>query len=450
MSEWYRWDKVRERALWKFFGRWLLSPFVGFRGRFETTAYYLTIAWGVVGRFLMSRLGDLSLTQEELLWGVPSLIAVVIGAYRFVLFPANEVIKSHLAQTEGVTLEIESVAAPVRIAGPTTDSPKRWTIPLFVRINNSGAPTSLSGWQATIVRNGVDAQLQPVTIANNAPLATGGTFGPSDDIMLKSVNSPVATGAIVRGVLLCETDEATARAPRVGASFRVSCVDVRGVARNTPPFLWTGRHDEPARYPGLGTPTSIHAEGSTSTNAHGPSSPRVSAAWDGHRLRLRNDGATTAYNVEAIMWINDYYAIRCDPQHSITPSSGGEITVALYLDNGPRTLLESLDHAVKFFRLAIGWDTDAQRMIRKQIRDMRYSIVQLSSFDPLPPDVEIIFNVTYNDYEGHAYSTPHVLTYRDDKKEIRVRLATAVDIADADAYDDESENAEEPEEDPAS
>ena len=86
----YKWNREREVALWRFMVRWLLSPFAGFRRRFESSVYYITLLWGVVGKHLSERIATeigLTVTQEELIWRVPLAIVVVVGLYRFVLFP---------------------------------------------------------------------------------------------------------------------------------------------------------------------------------------------------------------------------------------------------------------------------------------------------------------------------------------------------------------------------
>jgi hypothetical protein len=90
---WYRWNRMREKALWRFFGRWFLSPFVGFRHRWESAVYYLTLLLGVSGKYVVKIL-DLPLTQDELLWRLPLAVVAVIGVYRFVLFPYHEYAKA--------------------------------------------------------------------------------------------------------------------------------------------------------------------------------------------------------------------------------------------------------------------------------------------------------------------------------------------------------------------
>lgn len=249
MPAWYRWNREREVALWRFFGRWIISPFVGFRSRQETAVYYLTLLWGVLGKFIVKS-SPLSFTQEELLWRVPLGVALIVGAYRFVLFPANEAIKGR--HPEGVTIEIENAVSPLQFQS-AVGQPTRWMLAIFLRVNNSGTATALSRWQAFVTRDGVKTEMQPVIIRVNVPIANGGTYGPTDDIMQKSANSPITTGAIVWGILLCETDETTAKMLPKGGAIDVSCVDVRNVPHKAPSFECKTARSEPAYYPGVGT-----------------------------------------------------------------------------------------------------------------------------------------------------------------------------------------------------
>jgi hypothetical protein len=94
----WRYDKTRERGLLLFYGRWLISPFVGFRKRWETAVYYIGIVWGIAGKYAVAKFG-IPLSAEELAWRIPLVIAVAIGTYRFVLFPSNQAIAIASAST---------------------------------------------------------------------------------------------------------------------------------------------------------------------------------------------------------------------------------------------------------------------------------------------------------------------------------------------------------------
>ena len=141
-------------------------------------------------------------------------------------------------------------------------------------------------------------------------------------------------------------------------------------------------------------------------------------------VRVYNDGDSAAFRVEAVIRIDEYYAIRVGPlPSSVAPHS--EMLVTPMLDNGPRQPVLSRDHARKFFRLALDWNDPMVREGRKQLAQVRF--MTRTMFSETLPDESANFDVTYTDFDGKTYTTPHVLTYLDEPIRIRIRLATAAD-----------------------
>src|SRR5947199_7109106 len=105
------WDRRRERQLWQFYWAWVTSPLAGFRRRWESVVFYLGLIWVAVGKWVVSRL-PLDITQEDLLWQIPLAAIGLIGAYRFILFPANESqrLKASANETEMAAAEAHARA----------------------------------------------------------------------------------------------------------------------------------------------------------------------------------------------------------------------------------------------------------------------------------------------------------------------------------------------------
>jgi hypothetical protein len=171
--------------------------------------------------------------------------------------------------------------------------------------------------------------------------------------------------------------------------------------------------------------------------------PKISVRWiatndaNGQVLiKLYNNGASAAFNVEAVIWVAEaLYAIRVEPAiNRIGPHD--EWTVVPVLDNGPRQPLKSQAQTKTFFRLALNWDSPLVQLGRKELQKVK----RLMSFDPPPPDFWTIFYVNYRDFDGNDYSTPHVLTYFDEKGDVNIRLATTEDLA-TDSEADQGESA---------
>lgn len=139
-------------------------------------------------------------------------------------------------------------------------------------------------------------------------------------------------------------------------------------------------------------------------------------------VRVYNDGDSAAFQVKAEIRVGEYDAIRIELPSSVAPHSG--IFVTPMIEHGKRKPLASREHAQKFFRLGLDWDNPIAREGRRQRALLR-------TIYPVPvPDEAIPFNVTYEDFDSKSYTTPHVLTYFDADNEIRIRLATAADLAD--------------------
>ena len=154
--------------------------------------------------------------------------------------------------------------------------------------------------------------------------------------------------------------------------------------------------------------------------------PRITMEWlqdasasPYNAIRIHNDGPTAAYNVEAVAWINENYAIRIEPLPLVTAQDG--VRIVPVIDNGPRQPVTSHAHMIKFLRIAMGWDKPEARELRKQLTQY-HSITRLMRFEPPPPDLEVPFGVTYTDFHGRAYSTQHTLAYFDEQGRICVTL----------------------------
>jgi hypothetical protein len=137
-------------------------------------------------------------------------------------------------------------------------------------------------------------------------------------------------------------------------------------------------------------------------------------------VKFYNGGSTDAYNVEAVIWINEAFAIRFESIERI--ASHDDFVWTPILDNGPRQPAKSQRHIVAFIRAAMGLQTPEARELRRHLRQAE-ELHRLMTFEPRPPDLIAKFSIAYTDFDGKAYSTPHVLTYVDDTEEIRIRLA---------------------------
>jgi hypothetical protein len=104
-----QWSRARIRSVARFYWQWLLSPLVGFRHRYETVVYYLTLGWGFGAKYALKYLViylHRPVTFEELAWRIPLWVGVGIGALRFLWFPIKQVEKVD-ADAEGTRREIE-------------------------------------------------------------------------------------------------------------------------------------------------------------------------------------------------------------------------------------------------------------------------------------------------------------------------------------------------------
>lgn len=166
------------------------------------------------------------------------------------------------------------------------------------------------------------------------------------------------------------------------------------------------------------------------TESKGPR-PEIAMRWiqDGDPdskpvVKFYNGGSMDAYNVEAVIWLTEAYAIRFEPIERI--ASHDDFVWTPVLDNGPRQAASSQRHIVAFVRAAMGLQTPEARRLRRHLRQAE-ELQRLMTFEPRPPDLIAKFSIAYTDFDGKSYSTPHVLTYADDAEEIRIRLATTTD-----------------------
>ncbi len=155
--------------------------------------------------------------------------------------------------------------------------------------------------------------------------------------------------------------------------------------------------------------------------------PEVTAEWikagEQVLVRLTNDGPVAAYHVQAVAWINEGYAIRIEHPSLRRISARDAKVVVPIVDSGPTQPIVSPDHAMKVFRVATNTEQPAARDLRRLLDQPARLRRMMTGFDPPPPDVTIRFDVTYTDFEGRQYATPHMLEYFDETGEIHVRLA---------------------------
>lgn len=108
-----RWDRRRERALWRFYLRWLIAPFSGFKARWEAVAFWSGIVAILLGRALAENTG---IPKDDWLWIVPLIAVTVVAAYRAILYPANAAIPEQPPAAKVRSEQPRSVTPPQRAA----------------------------------------------------------------------------------------------------------------------------------------------------------------------------------------------------------------------------------------------------------------------------------------------------------------------------------------------
>jgi hypothetical protein len=159
----------------------------------------------------------------------------------------------------GLSLSIEQVVSPLRYRHKGDDR-QLCALLMIVRINNSGAPTSLTGWRASLTPSPEDAdvRLRPALIGRDVDFGESVQYDPEDDLMQKTAETPVAQGSIMHGVILCLGDAAILDSLKAGATTSLSCFDVVGTLYESS-FSLTIPEEAPAFFPGLGRGDSVRA-----------------------------------------------------------------------------------------------------------------------------------------------------------------------------------------------
>src|SRR5439155_16356353 len=90
-----------------------------------------------------------------------------------------------------LSLSIEQLVSPLHFRRKD-DNRQLCALALIVRVNNSGAPTSLTGWRAAAVSNGLETALQPTLIGRDVDFGKDAQYGPGDDVLQKAAETPIA------------------------------------------------------------------------------------------------------------------------------------------------------------------------------------------------------------------------------------------------------------------
>ncbi len=89
MAAWYRWNREREAALWRFYWLWFKRPFAGFRQRWETLGFWGALLVVAVSEIARQLGWDLPYVNERLIFWIALAVFAVVALARAVLAPAE-------------------------------------------------------------------------------------------------------------------------------------------------------------------------------------------------------------------------------------------------------------------------------------------------------------------------------------------------------------------------
>lgn len=94
-------------------------------------------------------------------------------------------------------------------------------IALTVSVRNAGAPTCLVHWHVWIKNYMMILHELPLMLTDSAF-----SYGPQDDLIYKTAETPIAQGAVTHGIILCFLDKVGKAFHGPGAVVTVQCCDV--------------------------------------------------------------------------------------------------------------------------------------------------------------------------------------------------------------------------------
>lgn len=184
---------------------------------------------GTIITAMLGVLGMSALTSSRILPVLGAPIGVLVWFIFLMLFitPA----RMWGGAASGVTMAIEQVSTSLEFSIPGEPASRRFALAAVIRINNSGPPTSLTGWTALVMRGDQTVEIGPSLIQTTFHFAPEIVYGPDDDLIQKCAETPLATGAIVHGVLLCGMGDAAKALLGPDTQIYVQCHDVNNTKR---------------------------------------------------------------------------------------------------------------------------------------------------------------------------------------------------------------------------